>query len=88
MTNSNKILLSTLLNIEASFNFSESYISQASLPFSIHFNITDSYDLFQVIISAFSISDDKYENLYNLLEDFSENKISTYKIINEIEKLI
>lgn len=86
MKNSSKILLSTLLDLEHSFINYEKISSQLSLPFTISFK--NSYDLFQIIVSAFSISNIYYDKLYDLLENWGENKITTKQLINEIENII
>lgn len=88
MTNSNKILLTTLLKLESSFHSYEKTISQFNLPFSLHFSFSDSYNLFQTLVSAFSISEKNQEDLLDLLEDFSENKISIHQFLKNFEKLI
>ena len=88
MTNSNKILLSTLLQIEKSLNETENYINKASLPISIEFHFSNFYNLFQTITSAFSIPQKNYDKLCTLLDSFLDDKLSIPQIIEEIEKLI
>lgn len=85
MTNSNKILLTALLQVEKSLVKTEKFINSNNLPLSVNFDFSNSYDLFLVITSAFNISEEKFEFLYNLLEKFYKNEISEEKIFEFID---
>lgn len=88
MTNSNKILLSTLLQIEKSLNHTQTIINNANLPISIEFNFSNFYNLFDTITAAFSITEKNFDKLYDILDQLIENTISVPIAIEEIEKLI
>ena len=85
MTNSNKILLSTLLQIEKSLVNSEQTINSYNSPISIHLDFSKLYDLIVVISSAFNIPETQTDSLYDLLEKFCNGKISQEKIIQFID---
>lgn len=88
MTNSSKILLETLLQIEVSFQKSNLFLQKNSLPILVQMDFSNVYDLFYTIIAAFSIPTQNYEKLYNLLENLSSDSVCISHIITEIEKLI
>lgn len=88
MTNSNKILLSTLLQIEKSLNHTQTIINNANLPISIEFNFSNFYNLFDTIVDSFSIPEKNFDKLYDILDRILENTISISIAIEEIEKLI
>lgn len=87
MTNSNKILLSALLQIEKSLDKTEKIINSNNIPMNIHFDFSNIYDLFQVIVSAFNISEKDYDALYDLLDKFYQNDISEDKITDFIDSI-
>ena len=88
MTNSNKILLSTLLQIEISLNQVQNHINQEDLPISIDFRFSKFYNLFETITSAFLIPQKNYDKLYDLLDEFLRNKLPISQMIEKIEKII
>ena len=88
MTESNKILLKTLLTIEFELNKTQNFIENNHLFLSISFNSNQIYDLFETIISAFYIPDTSYDTLYDLLNSLCSNKITIDETLNSIEKLI
>lgn len=88
MTNSNKILLSTLLQIEKTLNQTQNHINKASLAISIEFNFSNFYNLFDTITSAFSISKNNYDKLYDILDNYLDNILTHSQVIEKIEKLV
>lgn len=88
MTNSNKILLSTLLQIEKTLNHTQNSIDSSNLPISIEFKFSDFYNLFDTIVTAFSIPEKKFDILYDILDQFLENKFSIPVTLKEIDKLV
>lgn len=88
MTNSDKILLKTLLIIESELSKTQSLLEKNNSFFTIQFNFTHFYDLFEVIISAFNIPETNFDTLYDLLNQLFSNKISIETSINLIDSLI
>ena len=85
MTNTNKILLKTLINIEVCFLQINSKLDN-SLPLSIQLDFSRVYDLYSTIISAFNIPTQNYEKLYDILENLTIKNVDD--IIFSIEDLI
>lgn len=88
MTKSNYILLETLLKMELALQNCESAFQENNFPISIHFDFSKTYDLFHTIVSAFSISSNQYESLYDILQEFITQKISISDTILRIESLV
>lgn len=88
MTNSNKILLKALLDLEAELFKSQKILENSNLFFSIQFDFKHIYDLFEVIISSFNVPETNYDALYNLLNELYYNNISSNEAIENIEFLI
>lgn len=88
MTNSNKILLKALLNLEFELGKTQKILENNNFFFNIHFNFNNIYDLFEIIISAFDILECNYDFLYDLLNSLYNNNISVEDTITAIEKLI
>ena len=85
MTNSNKILLSALLQLEKFLTNSEQSINSNNFPITIHFDFSSIYDLLVVISSAFDIPEAHTNSLYDLLEKFCNNEISEEEILKFID---
>lgn len=88
MTNSNYILLETLLKIELAFSNCEASLNNEKIPISLHFDFSQTYDLFHTIVTAFSIPFNQYERLYDILQDFITQKMSISDTILQIESLV
>lgn len=88
MTNSNKILLKALLNIEIELFKTQQFIENGNLFFTIQFDFKHIYDLFEIIISSFHIPEINYDTLYNILNDLYCNTISVNQALENIELLI
>lgn len=87
MTHSEKVLLKTLLNVEhESIKFQKSLENHSVFSFTFHSNNT--FDLFDVITSAFNISENKYDSLYNILNNFYNDESSSDEIIKYIQELL
>ena len=88
MTKSNKILLKSLLKIEFELGKTQKILENNNLCFYFHFDFNKLYDLFEIIISAFDISESNYDFLYDLLNSLYNNNISVDEAIATIENLV
>lgn len=88
MTKSNKILLESLLKIEYELGKTQKILENNNLCFYIQFDFNKTYDLFEIIISAFNIPESNFDILYDLLNSLYNNKISINSTLSEIENLI
>ena len=82
LTNSNKILLSALLQVEKNLTHTENIVNSANLSFSINFNFSKIFDLFSILVSAFDIPKSKYNDLYDLLH---ENTLSLDNLVSFLD---
>jgi len=88
LNQSNTILLKTLLNVEYELIKTQLFFENTPLFFSINIHSNHFFDLFEVIISAFSIPEYNFDSLYDILYKFYNADLSIDGTIKAIICLI